>query len=101
MDRIRTVATRSSRKDEIGSVEVWQASCNGYYRSESGRIVTQCFPLLSTLVVPIFVINLPKSRRRRQSVVTSFRRAGVSGYEFVPAIDGSKLPQHELDRCVA
>lgn len=26
---------------EISSVEVWQASCNGYYRSESGRIVTQ------------------------------------------------------------
>ena len=25
----------------IGRVEVWQADCNGYYRSPSGRIVTQ------------------------------------------------------------
>jgi len=26
---------------ELDGVEVWQASCNGYYRSASGRIVTQ------------------------------------------------------------
>jgi cation diffusion facilitator CzcD-associated flavoprotein CzcO len=26
---------------EIDGVEVWQASCNGYYRAASGRIVTQ------------------------------------------------------------
>jgi hypothetical protein len=25
----------------IGRVAVWQADCNGYYRSPSGRIVTQ------------------------------------------------------------
>ncbi len=25
----------------IGRIEVWQADCNGYYRSASGRIVTQ------------------------------------------------------------
>jgi cation diffusion facilitator CzcD-associated flavoprotein CzcO len=25
----------------IGSVRVWQANCNGYYRSASGRVVTQ------------------------------------------------------------
>ena len=25
----------------IDDVEVWQASCNGYYRSPSGRVVTQ------------------------------------------------------------
>ena len=26
---------------QIGEVEVWGANCNGYYRSASGRIVTQ------------------------------------------------------------
>jgi protocatechuate 3,4-dioxygenase beta subunit len=26
---------------ELDRVEVWQAGCNGYYRVESGRIVTQ------------------------------------------------------------
>ena len=25
----------------IGRVTVWQAGCNGYYRSPSGRVVTQ------------------------------------------------------------
>ena len=25
----------------IGSIEVWQADCNGYYRTPSGRVVTQ------------------------------------------------------------
>ena len=25
----------------IGNVAVWQADCNGYYRSPSGRVVTQ------------------------------------------------------------
>ena len=28
-------------QEEIAGVDVWQASCNGYYRSASGRIVTQ------------------------------------------------------------
>jgi cation diffusion facilitator CzcD-associated flavoprotein CzcO len=28
-------------QDDIASVDVWQAACNGYYRSASGRIVTQ------------------------------------------------------------
>ncbi|MDG2026025.1 MAG: NAD(P)/FAD-dependent oxidoreductase [Acidimicrobiales bacterium] len=28
-------------QDDINGVDVWQASCNGYYRSASGRIVTQ------------------------------------------------------------
>ena len=26
---------------QIARIEVWQASCNGYYRAPSGRIVTQ------------------------------------------------------------
>ncbi|WP_375214479.1 hypothetical protein, partial [Aquabacterium sp.] len=30
-----------SLQDDISGVDVWQASCNGYYRSASGRIVTQ------------------------------------------------------------
>ena len=25
----------------IEGIEVWQAECNGYYRSASGRVVTQ------------------------------------------------------------
>lgn len=28
-------------QDDIAGVDVWQAACNGYYRSASGRIVTQ------------------------------------------------------------
>ncbi len=28
-------------QEEIAGVDVWQTSCNGYYRSASGRIVTQ------------------------------------------------------------
>lgn len=34
-------AYNATLQDEIDSVDVWQASCNGYYRSASGRIVTQ------------------------------------------------------------
>ena len=28
-------------QDDLGKVEVWQASCSNYYRTPSGRIVTQ------------------------------------------------------------
>ena len=28
-------------QEAIGGVRVWQAGCNGYYRTPSGRVVTQ------------------------------------------------------------
>ncbi len=34
-------AYNDALQEVIDSVEVWQASCNGYYRAPSGRIVTQ------------------------------------------------------------
>jgi len=34
-------AFNAALQEDIESVDVWQASCNGYYRSASGRIVTQ------------------------------------------------------------
>jgi cation diffusion facilitator CzcD-associated flavoprotein CzcO len=34
-------AYNDTLQDAINGVAVWQASCNGYYRSASGRIVTQ------------------------------------------------------------
>jgi cation diffusion facilitator CzcD-associated flavoprotein CzcO len=34
-------AYNATLQRELDGVEVWQASCNGYYRSASGRIVTQ------------------------------------------------------------
>jgi cation diffusion facilitator CzcD-associated flavoprotein CzcO len=34
-------AYNANLQSELDGVEVWQASCNGYYRSASGRIVTQ------------------------------------------------------------
>lgn len=34
-------ATTASSNEAIGSVKVWEAGCNGYYRSPSGLVVTQ------------------------------------------------------------
>ncbi len=34
-------AYNDALQDDIARVDVWQASCNGYYRAPSGRIVTQ------------------------------------------------------------
>lgn len=34
-------AYNDSLQVDIGKVDVWQADCHGYYRAESGRIVTQ------------------------------------------------------------
>ena len=34
-------AYNDALQQDIASVDVWQASCNGYYRAPSGRIVTQ------------------------------------------------------------
>ena len=42
-------------QDDIAGVDVWQASCNGYYRSASGRIVTQ------------WPFNFSEYRRRAES----------------------------------
>jgi hypothetical protein len=35
------VAYNEAIQDDLDAVEVWQASCNNYYRGPSGRIVTQ------------------------------------------------------------
>ena len=48
-DGVRTVEVRAevvreyneALQDDLDRVAVWQAGCNGYYRSASGRIVTQ------------------------------------------------------------
>ena len=39
--RYRCTACGRTVQRDIDGIEVWQAGCNGYYRSPSGRVVTQ------------------------------------------------------------
>lgn len=53
-------------QDDLAGVDVWQASCNGYYRSASGRIVTQ------------WPFNFGEYRRRTESDdISSFHSGKV------------------------
>jgi GR25 family glycosyltransferase involved in LPS biosynthesis len=52
-------------------------------------------------VIPVYVINLRRSRHRRRTVTRSLRRTAVHDFTLVPAVDGSTLSVADVERATS
>ena len=55
-----------------------------------GRAATSVYP-------PVYVINLPRSKARKRSIVSQFKKHAIP-YQLVPAVDGSAMSTETIAR---